>query len=84
MSSKFVSYSLLTLELSKPRVSRDLRGVNMSLPLPPRKVGTFSANCWIWVVIDIKPKYSLVSVDLLVSIGFVAERFSYFLLYIYI
>ena len=51
----------------------------MSLPLPPRQAATFGASCCFWVVFEVKPKYSLASVNLQVSTGLVTARFFQFL-----
>lgn len=59
-----------------------LQRCNMSLPLPPRKVATFSADCWVWVVTDIGPKYSLASVNLQVITGLITAKFLFFPLFI--
>lgn len=79
MSSKFVYSTGVEQTECKQRLQR----CNMSLPLPPRKVATLSANCWVWVVIDIKPKHSLAPVNLWVSTGLVTARFLFFPLYRY-
>jgi len=52
-----------------------LHRCNMSLLLPPRQVATFGVSCCFWVAFEVKPKYSLASVNLQVSTGLVTARF---------